>query len=359
MRQPPPGLRPSSRSTTGGGSKPSPVTVPPPPPMDFTPAPDLVSDATPAPSNDLIATAPLRPLASASTPPPQAPVPTAPRVPTPARAAPFPTPPPAGPFPTPPPAGPFPTPPPAGPFPTPPPAGSYQTPPPAPPAPWAATPPPAAWVATPPPGPMQTPLPAPPEACEAAASYDIPDLTDEVDPQPAPAVWKEAHSSARKWAEKRQGGRAVSSSRRAPSLPRIVLGLLIAALGAWLVLSFLPDRKPLNAAERAKVEKQAGIDSDAWRFDQTGYMAARGGAALYLTIGVLVALRGLFYRRRVEKSCRRCGRVVLAERSGLWLRCDSGSHAAGVNASALSLLIAFVILSLAVVALIAMASLRL
>jgi hypothetical protein len=209
---------------------------------------------------------------------------------------------------------------------------------------------------------MQTPLPAPPDAYdgyEAPASYDIPDLTDEIDPQPAPAVWKEAHSSARKWAEKRQGGGAVSSSRRAPSLPRIVLGLLIAALGAWLVLSFLPDRKPLTPAERARVEKQAGIDSDAWRFDQTGYMAARGGAALYLTIGVLVALRGLFYRRRVDKSCRRCGRVVLAERSGLSLRCDSGSHSAGVNASALSLLIAFVILSLAVAALIAMASLRL
>ena len=171
-------------------------------------------------------------------------------------------------------------------------------------------------------------------------------------------MWKEAHSSARKWAEKRQGGRAVSS-RRAPSLPRIVLGILIAALGAWLVLSFLPDRKPLTAAERAKVEKQAGIDSDAWRFDQTGYMAARGGAALYLTIGVLVALRGLFYRRRIETSCRRCGRVVLAERSGLSLRCDGGAHAAGINASALGLVLAFVILSLAVAALIAMASLRL
>jgi hypothetical protein len=186
---------------------------------------------------------------------------------------------------------------------------------------------------------------------------DIPDLTDEIDPQPAPAVWKEAHSSARRWAERRQGGSAVSS-RRAPSLPRIVLGILVAALGAWLVLSFLPDRKPLTATERARVEKQAGIDADAWRFDQVGYMAVRGGAALYLTIGVLVALRGLFYRRRIETTCRRCGRTVLAERSGLGLRCDSGAHPAGVNASAVALLVAFALLSVALAALIAMASLR-
>ena len=194
-------------------------------------------------------------------------------------------------------------------------------------------------------------MPAP-----ALPEVDIPDFTDEVEPQPAPAVWKQGHPSARKWAERRQASQVVSA-KRAPSLPRVVLGILIAALGAWLVLSFLPDRKPLTAAERARVEKQAGIDSDAWRFSQVGYMAARGGAALYLTIGILVALRGLVYRRRIETACRRCGRTVLAERSGLSLRCDSGAHPAGVNASALALVIAFSVLSVALVGLIAASSL--
>lgn len=207
---------------------------------------------------------------------------------------------------------------------------------------------------------LPTPLPAP-VATPAPGSIpappaDIPDFTDEIDPMPAPAVWKQGHPSARKWAERRQGGVA-ASARRAPSLPRIVLGLLIAALGAWLVLSFLPDRKPLTTAERARVEKQAGLDSNAWRFGSAGYMAARGGAALYVTIGILVALRGLFYRRRIETACRRCGRTVMAERSGLSLRCEGGAHAAGVNASALALVIAFAALSLALVAVIAVASL--
>lgn len=204
-------------------------------------------------------------------------------------------------------------------------------------------------VATPVPARVATPPPA-------AMPADIPDLTDEIDPMPAPAVWKQGHPSARKWVERRQGGGAVSA-RRAPSLPRVVLGILIAALGAWLVLSFLPDRKPLTTAERAKVEKQAGLDSNAWRFGSGGYMAARGGAALYITIGILVALRGLFFRRRIETDCRRCGRRVMAERSGLSLRCEGGPHAAGVNASALSLAIAFAALSLALLALIAIASL--
>jgi hypothetical protein len=239
------------------------------------------------------------------------------------------------------------------------------TPPPqvAPPPPYVATPPPHAapqpYVATPPGAFAQpqvyTPMPAP-SLPEPPGSFDIPDFTDEIDPQPAPAVWKQGHPSARKWAERRQGSQVVSA-KRAPSLPRIVLGILIAALGAWLVLSFLPDRKPLTAAERARVEKQAGIDSDAWRFSQVGYMAARGGAALYLTIGILVALRGLVYRRRIETACRRCGRTVLAERTGLSLRCDSGAHSAGVNASALALVIAFSVLSVALVGLIAASSL--
>ncbi len=285
MRQPPPGLRPSRRSTTG--NRVSAVQVPPPPPMEYTPVPDLV---TPPP--ELVAAAP------------PAPEPLPPRLPTP-RPAVVPV----------------------------------------------STPPHAM---TPPPG--FTPPPAPTPLYPQAPPGDIPDLTDEIDPQPAPAVWKQGHPSARKWVERRQGGKAVSS-RRAPSLPRIVLGILIAALGAWLVLSFLPDRKPLTAAERARVEKQAGIDSDAWRFGQTGYMAARGGAALYLTIGILVALRGLFYRQRIETGCRRCGRAVLAERSGLSLRCDSGAHSAGVNASAVALLVAFAVLSVALAALIAASSL--
>jgi hypothetical protein len=264
VRQPPPGLKPSRRLSTAGGRG-SAVHVPLPPPMDFTPAPELVSEATPPPEltkpeNDLRATAPSLPthLARAATPRP--------------------------------------------------------------------------------------------------AAADIPDLTDEIDPQPAPAVWKEAHPSARRWAEKRKGTAGVSA-KRAPSMPRVVLGILIAALGAWLVLSFLPDRKPLTAAERARVEKQAGIDSNAWRFGQAGYMAARGAAALYITLGILVALRGLFFRRRVEAACHRCGRTVTAERSGLQLRCEGGPHAAGINSSAVALLVAFAVLSLALVALIAIASL--
>ena len=220
---------------------------------------------------------------------------------------------------------------------------------------------------TPPPEPIPQPprLPGaaaaqvatpPPAAMSFEPPLDIPDLTDEIDPMPAPAVWKQGHPSARKWAERRQGG-AAAAPRRAPSLPRIVLGILIAALGAWLVLSFLPDRKPLTAAERARVETQAGLDSNAWRFGQAGYMAARGGAALYLTIGILVALRGLMYRRRIETACRQCGRTVMAERSGLSLRCEGGPHAAGVNASALALAISFAALSVGLVALIALSSL--
>ena len=298
--------------------------------MEFTPVPELVGEKTPLP--DLVATSPALPRIAVL------PEPAAKRA---AEVAPPATPPRAS---TPPPAA---TPPRAAtPRATVPPRAA--TPPRAAPAPDRV----AAPVAFPTPPPAAAPYAPPPDSAP-----DIPDLTDEIDPQPAPAVWKQAHPSARKWVERRQGGAAVSS-KRAPSLPRIVLGILVAALGAWLVLSFLPDRKPLTTAERARVEKQAGIDSDAWRFGQVGYMCARGAAGLYLTIGVLVALRGLVYRRRLETDCRRCGRRVLAERKGLSLLCDTGQHATGVNGSALALVLAFAAVSLALAALIGAASLR-
>jgi hypothetical protein len=212
----------------------------------------------------------------------------------------------------------------------------------------------ASIVPMPPPMPLEDATPPPVMAPPPPmAEMEIPDFTAEIDPVPAPAVWKQAHPSAMRWAERRQGG----ATRRTPSPPRVVLGLLIVGLGAWLLLSFLPERKPLTQAERARVNQQAGVDADAWRFDRVGYQAARGGAALYLTLGALVALRGLTFRRRVETQCRRCGRPGGAARDGLRLRCETGQHSAGANTSAVALLAGFALVSVAILVLIAIASL--
>ena len=217
------------------------------------------------------------------------------------------------------------------------------------------TPPPGpAPLSTPPPGaappPYSTPAPGP----GGIPHGSIPLPADEA-PQPAPAVWRQAHPSARRWVERRQ--RSHGGARgRAPSPPRIALGLFIAALGAWLIISYLPDRRPVTAAEQARLERQAGVDSTAWRFSRPAYQVARGAAGLYLTVGFLVALRGLLFRRRVEVSCSRCGRPVVAERSGFTMRCEGGPHATGLNASAVALTAATGAITAMLLILIAVAS---
>lgn len=133
----------------------------------------------------------------------------------------------------------------------------------------------------------------------APYSYDDPGIpVPQVMPdgQPAPAVWRQAHPSAQRWADRRQKS-GVSASGAVPSPPRMALGLLIAAIGIWLLVSFIPARRPLDAAEQTRVSQQAGADAGAWRFSPALHGIALGGAALYLAVGLLVALRGAFFRR--------------------------------------------------------------
>jgi hypothetical protein len=172
--------------------------------------------------------------------------------------------------------------------------------------------------------------------------------------RPAPAVWKQAHPSARRWADKRQR----HGVGRAPSRPRIVSGLLLAGLGAWLLLIFLPGRKPISEPERARISQQAGVDEHAWRFPPPLYQAAQGAAALYVSLGFLISVRGLFFRRRIELSCKRCQRVVMAERSALTMRCESGGHSAGINWGALVLQLAVLVVTMSLIGLVVMAQLK-
>lgn len=215
-------------------------------------------------------------------------------------------------------------------------------------------------IAMPPPGPPPAypyaDVDADPDAAAAAAVAAVDSAAAEAngEPRPAKAVWKQAHPSARRWVERRQ---KEHSRARAPSPPRIALGLLVAALGVWLLVSFLPGRKPLTPTERDHISHQAGVDLNAWRFHRVSYQAARGIAGLYLTVGFLIALRGMFFRRRRDVTCRHCGTQVTAERSGLSLRCPNGHHTAGSNLSAVALLVSFAALTAGLLVLVVVASL--
>ncbi|HUS67047.1 MAG TPA: hypothetical protein VMZ28_21065 [Kofleriaceae bacterium] len=183
----------------------------------------------------------------------------------------------------------------------------------------------------PPPPPSQPFVPPTPQPGFAPYSYDDPGIpVPQVMPdgQPAPAVWRQAHPSAQRWADRRQKS-DVSARGAVPSPPRMALGLLIAGIGIWLLVSFIPARRPLDAAEQTRVSQQAGVDAGAWRFSPALHGIALGGAALYLAVGLLVALRGAFFR----------------------------PGAPGARRSAIALGVSFALLTVAMVVVVAVASL--
>jgi hypothetical protein len=178
------------------------------------------------------------------------------------------------------------------------------------------------------------PLASPPAEAVARAPAPSAAPTSAPEPSPVKAVWKTAHPSARRWVERR-----ADVGRRAPNPARIALGLFLIGLGAWFLVSFLPGHRPITAAERAVIARQAGVDEHVWRYAPTPYGVARGLAVLLITAGGLAAVRGATFRRRLSVACPHCRAAAPADREGLVLRCTQGRHRAGWNASAIALLV--------------------
>jgi hypothetical protein len=165
------------------------------------------------------------------------------------------------------------------------------------------------------------------------------------------AEWRAAHPSARRWAERRG-----DPSRRRPSPARILFGLLLVALGAWLLLGFVPAHRPLGASELATAARQA-VTGQPWRYPALSYRVARGLAVVLMTFGTLAALRGLAFRRRVEVDCQRCGVPVAADRAGLVLRCSEGRHRARLDLVAIGFAVGLVAIGGVLAVITALASL--
>ncbi len=148
--------------------------------------------------------------------------------------------------------------------------------------------------------PQMTPAPphtiGPPPEISPTASYPgnaLAALGDEGIPNPTNPnqVWKQAHPSAQKWAQKRQQG-----APRTPRLSMIAVGLLLSGLGIYLLSIFLPSKVPLSAAEKLALASQAGVDENAWRFTEQLVLAAKLNAGLFVFLGVVVVLRGALFR---------------------------------------------------------------
>jgi len=77
----------------------------------------------------------------------------------------------------------------------------------------------------------------------------------------------------------------------------IALGLLLIGLGGYLFSIFLPSKAPLSAAEKLALASQAGVDENAWRFNEQLMLAANLNAALFVFLGLVLVLRGALFRQ--------------------------------------------------------------
>lgn len=131
--------------------------------------------------------------------------------------------------------------------------------------------------------------------------------------------------------------------RRTPKPSRIMLGAVIIGLGAWLFVSYLPSRQPLNTDEREALSQQAGADESRWRFSEPLYRGAQGAAGGFLFIGFIVAARGALFRPRARVQCKQCRAEVVASKDGFHFKCQNGNHRAATSRASVLLLALFLL----------------
>ena len=83
---------------------------------------------------------------------------------------------------------------------------------------------------------------------------------------------------------------------------------------------------------------------------------AAGFAFGFLALGLFAAFRGATYRKSVVTHCSRCKMKVDAVRDGFSLKCQNGSHSAGIQFSSVGILAAAVVLVIGILSLIMVAS---
>lgn len=96
-----------------------------------------------------------------------------------------------------------------------------------------------------------------------------------------------------------------------PRPARIILGLVMIALGLWAILAYLPGR-----------------EGD---IDDALYIAGVGGSITLIVFGAFATLAGALYRAQVETICRKCDVQVIGWKRAFGLHCPMGGHYAKLN----------------------------
>ena len=125
-----------------------------------------------------------------------------------------------------------------------------------------------------------------------------------------------------------------------PQVGNIVVGAMLAILATWLLLSWIPSKKPWTTAELAEIASRVVTQLefsklDEWRLKPEMYRPAYAAALALLALGLTMASRGATWRDRKEVTCRRGHGRVIGKKAVFGVECPSGRHLAEVNGVAI------------------------
>lgn len=135
-----------------------------------------------------------------------------------------------------------------------------------------------------------------------------------------------------------------------PKPGRIVLGILLTVLGIWMLVSFLPEHRPISDEEVARAianRSLEGVGSLSWRLKPNAYNLGYVLALVFVAGGLGEVVSGMVARDHQEVRCGRCATTVVAKKVSFGLECPRGHYAQLSGAKVLlAVVLSFLLLGL-------------
>jgi hypothetical protein len=138
-----------------------------------------------------------------------------------------------------------------------------------------------------------------------------------------------------------------------PRSGQIVFGLVLAAVGIWMLVDWIPSHRPMTSAESlaylADGARRFQDRTGHWMFNAKIYNFVYAFAGMLAIAGIEQVIAGSTYRAYKDVVCSTCKVRVLAKKAGGSLRCPNGEHVAQ-GSSALAWVLLGVIVLTAIIA---------
>lgn len=105
-------------------------------------------------------------------------------------------------------------------------------------------------------------------------------------------------------------------------MSQIVAGLGFILLAGWLLMSWIPSKRPLSELEQIELVTRAVSDFELsrleeWRLSPKGYRYATFGAIFVGLLGLASVVQGATWRTHKEVKCGKCKMLVVGKKVSL------------------------------------------